>query len=162
MRFDGFIYDPCCGLGCILDAARAVGYKTAGADIRNRGAGERHPFAPRDFFAGGYPVPNIVCNPPYKYAERFVARAVERAQFKTAVLLRAQWANGGARSRWLESLPLRIVLALSPRPSMLPSAVVVAGERIGGGTTDYSWFVFERGYAGRPEFGWARRPERAA
>jgi hypothetical protein len=41
---------------------------------------------------------------------------------------------------------------------MPPGAVVVANEPVGGGTADYSWFVFERGYKGRPEFGWARRP----
>lgn len=157
VRFDGLIYDPCCGLGRILDAARAAGYETAGADIRDRGARERHPFALRNFFARGYSVPNIVCNPPYKFGDRFVALAVERARFKTAVLLRAQWANGGARSRWLEGLPLRYVLALSPRPSMPPGAVVAADEPVGGGTTDYSWFVFECGYVGRPEFGWARK-----
>jgi hypothetical protein len=45
---------------------------------------------------------------------------------------------------------------------MPPGAVVVSGGRVGGGTTDYSWFVFDRDYQGRPEFGWARRGERHA
>lgn len=161
VEFDGHIVDPCCGLGRILDAAKAAGYDTIGCDIRDRGASSRHAFWQSDFFAIKDTAPNIVCNPPYKYAERFVAHCVERAARKTAVLLRAQWANAGARSRWLETLPLRHVLALAPRPSMPPGAVILAGEKPGSGTTDYSWFVFERGYTGRPEFGWARRPERA-
>jgi len=158
--FEGAIVDPCCGLGRILDAARDAGYDTIGMDIHDRGAGDRHPFERRDFFTVDDCAPNIVCNPPYKYADRFVARCVDRAKRKTAVLLRAQWANGGARSRWLEKLPLRQVLMLAPRPSMPPGAVIIAGERIGGGREDYAWFVFERGYAGRPEFGWARRGEK--
>lgn len=162
VKFNDLIVDPCCGLGRILDAAKDAGYGTFGMDIRDRGAGDRHPFEQRDFFTIEDCVPNIVCNPPYKYAERFVAHCIAHVERKTAVLLRAQWANGGLRSRWLETLPLRHVLMLSPRPSMPPGAVVVAGERIGGGRDDYGWFVFERGYTGRPEFGWARRPERGA
>ncbi|MBN9568206.1 MAG: hypothetical protein J0H79_11445 [Alphaproteobacteria bacterium] len=162
VQFEGVIVDPCCGVGRVLDAAKDAGYDTIGMDLRDRGARDRHPFEPRDFFTVEDFAPNIVCNPPYKYAERFVAHCIAHVMRKTAVLLRAQWANGRARSRWLESLPLRHVLALSPRPSMLPGAAVVAGERAGSGTTDYSWFIFERDYAGRPEFGWARQPGRGA
>jgi hypothetical protein len=161
VKFDGPIVDPCCGLGRVLDAAKSAGYETVGNDIKDRGASARHRFFAADFFTDDYPFPNVVCNPPYKFSDRFVARAVERSLRKAAVLLRVQWANGGTRSRWLETLPLRSVLMISPRPSMPPGAVVVAGERIGGGRDDYAWFVFERGYAGRPEFGWARRPDRA-
>jgi hypothetical protein len=157
VEFEGAIVDPCCGLGRVLDAAKAAGYDTIGADLWDRGLGDRHFFAQRDFFSDNSSLSNVVCNPPYKFSDRFVSHAVERSRGKTAVLLRVQWANAGARSRWLEALPLRHVLMLSPRPSMPPGAVVVAGERVGGGREDYAWFVFERGYAGRPEFGWARR-----
>jgi len=105
IKFEGAIVDPCCGLGRILDAAKDAGYDTIGMDIHDRGAGDRHPFGQRDFFTVDDCAPNIVCNPPYKYADRFVARCVDRATRKAAVLLRAQWANGAARSRWLEGLP---------------------------------------------------------
>ena len=153
------IVDPCCGTGRILDAAARHGYRTIGFDIKDRGLGQRHNFSICSFFDNPGPWENIACNPPYKYDERFVAAAVGASMGMTAVLLRAQWANAGARSRWLESLPLRHVLALAPRPSMPPGAVVAAGEKEpSGGQQDYAWFVFERDYKGRPEFGWARRP----
>lgn len=155
--FQGLVVDPCCGFGRILDAAARAGLPTLGCDIADRGARSRHDFKLADFFGQKRRVPNIACNPPYKYDDRFVAEAVARSERLTAVLLRAQWANGGARSRWLESLPLRWVLALSPRPSMPPGTVLEAGISPGSGTTDYSWFVFERGYSGAPSFGWARR-----
>lgn len=161
VKFEGLVVDPCCGLGRVLDAASSAGLDTFGMDIVSRGADQNHRFRIADFLTdelkpGGYP--NMAFNPPYKYDEKFLGRAINRSQKLTAALLRAQWANAGARSRWLESLPLRYVLALAPRPSMPPGTVIEAGENPGGGRVDYSWFVFERGYTGKPEFGWARRP----
>jgi hypothetical protein len=156
-KFDGVIVDPCCGMGRILDAAWRAGYPTLGFDIRDRSASARHHFVQGDFFTSSEEYENIACNPPYKYDDEFVAAAVRRARRKAAILLRAQWANAGTRSRWLESLPLRRVLALTPRPSMPPGAVIKAGINPSGGLQDYAWFIFERGYGGRPEFGWCRR-----
>lgn len=162
IKFDGPVVDPCCGTGRILDAAARAGLATMGQDIKDRGASKRHSFVIADFFNGTSRMPDIACNPPYKYANNFVAAAVERSLGKTAVLLRCQWANAGARSRWLESLPLRWVLMLTPRPSMPPGAVIEAGINPSGGLQDYAWFVFERGFTGEPTFGWARRPQKVA
>lgn len=161
-KFEGPIVDPCCGLGRILDAAWRAGYPTVGYDIKDRGVRDRHPFAISDFFNSDALFPNVVCNPPYLHGDKFVRAALARS-VKTAVLLRAQWANAGARSRWLESLPLRRVLMLTPRPSMPPGAVIIGsgGKDPSGGLQDYAWFIFERGYSGEPGFGWARREPRA-
>ncbi len=162
--FEGMIVDPACGTGRILDAARAAGHHTTGFDIRDRSP--QHQFGIASVFDMGAMFENIVSNPPYLYADRFLEWCVQHSIRKTALLLRAQWANAGTRSRWLESLPLRRVLAITPRPSMPPGAVVLAqgdkGDRgINGGQQDYSWFIFERGFVGRPEFGWARRESAA-
>lgn len=160
VQFTGLIVDPCCGMGNTLDAAKAAGYDTHAMDIVMRGkVSERHLFQKQDFFADDRPLPNVISNPPYKYDEAFVQRAIDRSQRITAVLLSVRWANAGARSRWLESLPLRYVLAVSPRPSMPPGPVIEAGDKPGGGIQDYSWYIFFRGYTGKPEFGWARRPK---
>lgn len=163
IHFEGDIVDPCCGSGRILDAAAAAGYKVLGMDAHDRGAGLRHPFMQLNFFnevGSEGPWPNIVCNPPYKYGEEFVKQAYDRTLGRLAVLLNMQWANAGGRSgrsRWLESMPLEYVLALSPRPSMPPGSVIEAGVQAGGGKTDYAWFIMRRGHRGPPEFGWVHR-----
>lgn len=164
VKFEGTIVDPCCGRGNILDAAAEAGFDTFGFDIVDRGASKRHAFMLRNFFQDEHPVPlvDVICNPPYKYDDEFVARVVAMTQRRCAILLRAQWANGDRRSRWLETLPLRYVLPITPRPSMPPGTVIDAGEKPGNGETDFTWFVFERGYVGAPEFGWARRLPRPA
>jgi beta-xylosidase len=67
---------------------------------------------------------------------------------KVALLLPATWHLGDKRSRWLETTPLRRIWCLTPRPSMPPGAVILAGETPGGGTQDFAWYVWLRGYDG--------------
>jgi len=162
--FQGNIWDPACGSGRILDAARCAGHDTYGMDIRDRLRRPDHVFVQGDFLAAEELAPhNIVTNPPYLHADAFAAACLRRARRKVALLLRAQWANAGTRSRWLESLPLRRVLVITPRPSMPPGAVILAngGKDPSGGLQDYAWYIFERDYTGNPEFGWCRRPDKS-
>ncbi len=81
VQFEGTVVDPCCGLGRVLDAAARAGLPTKGMDIADRGAGARHRFRQADFFAGTGRLPNITCNPPYKYDEAFVNGPKEFRQF---------------------------------------------------------------------------------
>ena len=107
--------------------------------------------------ATGQRTENIVSNPPFGIAERFVRHAPLVARRKVAMLLPSKWVQGDRRSRWLEATPLKRVLFLTPRPSMPPGAVILAGIEPGNGTVDYAWFVWEQGYQGRPIVGWLRR-----
>jgi len=159
IAFDGPITDPACGIGRVLDSAKRNGYRCNGFDIKCRdNIDQRHVFAIADFFATKRRYKNIVSNPPYKYDDEFLRVAIARTDDTVALLLRTQWANGSARSAWLEKLPLAYKLDLTPRPSMPPGAVILAGDSPGGGQTDYAWYVFRHGYQGEPKYGWARRP----
>jgi hypothetical protein len=60
-------------------------------------------------------------------------------------------------AHWLKNLPLRCVWLLTPRPSMPPGAWIAAGNKPGGGTQDFCWLVFVRGYKGRREINWLHR-----
>ena len=59
--------------------------------------------------------------------------------------------------RWLEKTPLARVWLMTPRPSMLPGSRVLAGEKAGGGKSDYCWIVMQHGYKGPPELRWLQR-----
>lgn len=166
-EFSGCITDPCCGRGRILNSARACGYETAGSDVVERGdIALSHPFVLQNYAArlDGL-VKNVVSNPPFKDADDFVDLVRRVVRRKAAILLPAQWANAVKRSRRLSvsvdcEMPLARVLVLSPRPSMPPGAVVDAGEKVGGGTKDFAWFVFIRDHLGPPQFGWAWKDPR--
>jgi hypothetical protein len=153
-QFNGAIWDPACGMGRIVRAAEAAGYTAFGTDIVSRGQN----LGRLDFMTCG-PVDarNIVSNPPFRIAEKFVQKALAFATGKVAMLLPANWVQGDKRSRWLQNTRLRRVLFITPRPSMPPGLVIEAGLKPGNGTTDYAWFIWDGEHYGAPEIGWLRR-----
>jgi hypothetical protein len=153
-KFEGGVFDPACGIGTIPRAAQAAGLDADGADLIDRADGR---YVTADFIGATEPVDNIVANPPFKLARPFAQRALRLARGKVALLLPTKWLSGDARSRWLETTPLRRVWFLCPRPSMLPGHLIVAGEKAGGGTVDYMWLVWERGFEGKPHVASLRR-----
>lgn len=154
--FDEEVWDPSCGWGRIADAAEAAGYWCMRSDIEARCEG----VVVRDFFAYTGPTPyDIVSNPPFKHADRYVKHALKISTGRVALLLPTVWSSGNRRSRWLETTPLKREWKLAPRPSMPPGPVLEEGLKPGGGTKDFSWFIWERGYEGEPQFGWLRRDD---
>ncbi len=152
-EFIGKIYDPACGLGRILQAARRAAHYVVGSDIVCRCAEASQ----LDFMQTTMRCDNIISNPPFGISEKFIIHAMNLYDSKIAMLLPANWVQGDKRSRWLATTPLRRVWFLCPRPSMPPGAVIIAGGKVGNGTTDYGWFIWERGYTGRAEIGWLHR-----
>jgi hypothetical protein len=153
--FERMVFDPACGIGTIVHSARRAGLTGMGSDIIERVSDfPVADFLERDFMP---PVRNIVSNPPFGIALEFVRKALEVASGKVAMLLPANWVQGDKRARWLATTPLKRVWFLAPRPSMPPGAVLAAGMRPGNGTTDYAWFVWERGHVGAPTIGWLHR-----
>lgn len=154
--FQGNILDPACGIGRIVVSARKAGYPAIGSDITRR---EPDAFDVVDFLKLSRSIePNIVSNPPFGIAERFVAHALRLAERKVAMLLPANWVQGDKRSRWLETTPLVRVYFIAPRPSMPPGPAIMAGQKPGNGTIDYAWFVWDlEGPKRAPEIRWLRR-----
>jgi hypothetical protein len=155
-NFDGAICDPACGIGTIVISARAAGFASVGYDVVHRSAECSHV---RDFLSDDWAgvTSNFVSNPPFGPADKFVKLALERARGKVVMLLPATWHFGSKRAAWLKTTPLRRVLALTPRPSMPPGAVIVSGQKPGGGMKDFAWYIWERGYSGPWEGGWLQR-----
>ena len=102
---------------------------------------------------------NICCNPPFRRSREFVIRARAIAKRKVAMILPLSWISGDRRSRWLQTFPRR-VLIITPRPSMPPGPVILAGLKARGGRTNFAWYIWERNYIGEPTFGWLRRKRR--
>jgi hypothetical protein len=151
--FRGAIWDPACGLGRIVEQAEKAGLKSFGTDIVSRS--DRCDLSV-DFLQSHPQIAfsNIVSNPPFILAEKFVEKSLGlvRKNGKVAMLLPLVWMAGFSTKRsWLPASPLRRVYSISPRPSMPPGAVILAGERAGNGTKDFAWFVWEAGYSGKVE-----------
>ena len=154
--FRGGVWDPACGTGRIVQNARDAGLIAVGSDLITR-----NQFSTRSTnFLKAREMPeetsNIVSNPPFALAEEFTLHGLQILPpgGKLAFILPMVWLSGFSKKRdWLPSSPLRKYYAISPRPSMPPGAVIEAGEKAGNGTKDFAWFVWEKGYNGKPEVG---------
>jgi hypothetical protein len=147
--FAATILDPCAGFGNVVVAARAFGLEAVGTDLVKRA-----PFIAggRDFLSPKYKAPrgpvSIVSNPPFSRMREFVERSLEVSTGKVALLFPSH--RTGA-ARWLRDFPLTRILHVSPRPSLWHGKEYLrrtnAGEKLGNGTRDVAWFIFEPGEA---------------
>lgn len=148
--FMGGIWDPFCGFGRIINAARAKGYRAEGSDVVDRGFGAKFNF----WDMRGRTVPNIVSNPPFDEFQNIALRCLEIATDRVALVWLVRTLPA---ARWLRDTPLRQILYLTPRPSMPPGHTILAGEKPGGGKQDFCWLIWEYGYKGEPTVGWLHR-----
>lgn len=146
IKFEGAIYDPCCGTGNIVKVARSRGYPASGSDIIDRGFG----FPVRSFFDMEGPLDNAVCNPPFREAVRIVEHALRlvRPGGLVAIVGQSKFLWSQRRVELFDRCE-RIII-LSTRPSMPKGeALMEHGEAIrGGGSIDYAWCIWRAGVVG--------------
>jgi len=149
-KFSNPIWEPACGEGHISDELKRAGYEVYSSDLIDRGYGEDYfDFLQSDLDWAG----DIITNPPYKYAQAFVEKALKsiRDGNRVAMFLRLQFLEGKARGRFFKSYP--------------PKIVYVSRSRLGcplNGDFSYnrakavafSWFIWEKGYRGDPIIRW--------
>ena len=150
-KFTGPIWEPCCGQGHISEALKANGYEVRSSDLVDRGYGE----GGVDFlspsiveWAGA-----IVSNPPYKFAQEMVEKAlaiIPQGQ-KVAMFLKTLFLEGKSRKRLFETNPPIRVLVSSSR---LKCAMNGEFDAMGGSAVSYSWFIWEKGFKGDTVIKW--------
>jgi hypothetical protein len=152
------LHDPCCGWGTVVDTALARGLVATGADIADRANGR---FPVRDFRQDRAIYPNFVMNPPY---DRELAVAIILHGLKlvvpsgrVAVLVAAGFRYAQERYPFFARHCPELIIALSQRPSCPPGEELRKhGEEIrGGGSFDFDWIVWRRGYTGPCLHEWA-------
>jgi hypothetical protein len=136
VKFDGEILEPCCGTGEMAEVLRAGGYPVIASDLHSRGYGEVV-----DFFDRKDKVANVVTNPPFNIAEEVFEHAYKLARRKVCLLLRTAFLESRKRYELIyRTRRPSILLVFTERLSMYPKGQ----EQNGGGTTSYSWFVWDK------------------
>lgn len=157
VKFNGPIWDPCCGFGRMVKSARAANYVAHGTDIVIRS--ELHG-ASLDFFTWDGRAHNIVCNPPFDVFQKFAEHALRLPGIHKVAMI---WlVRTLPAARWLRQTPLARILLLTPRPSMPPGHTITAGEKPGGGKQDFCWLIWDKAHSGPASIGWLHRDEGAA
>lgn len=139
-KFYGPIWEPCCGDGAMSDVLLNNGYEVASSDIHDRGFGFIADFLTYDY--NNVSFNNIVTNPPFNLALPIIKHALNIVdEGKVCFLLRTAFLESQIRYKELFSVdPPNRVYVFSERLSMYP-----AGQKgVSGGTTSYSWFVWDR------------------
>jgi hypothetical protein len=152
--FKDSIWDPCCGMGRIPEAANRAGLIGLGTDMVHRGwHGQKTSI---DFLQSVAPLSeNIVCNPPFNIAGRFMRHAIDLPGVeKVAMIFPTARLNA---AHWIRDTPLARVWLMTPRPSMPPGRTITAGEKPGGGKMDFCWLVWTKGRIGPADLRWLRR-----
>jgi len=148
-KFEGMIWEPACGDGAISEVLKANGYHVESTDLVDRGYG-----VPRIDFLMEYKglCPNIITNPPYKYATEFARKALELATGKVAFLVRLQFLEGKTRRELFNEFPPSRVWVFSERLSMQRGRQ--ATEDDAGGMIAFIWIVWDKAYIGPTQLGW--------
>jgi hypothetical protein len=151
-QFDGPIWEPACGDGAISRVLEERGHKVISTDLCARGYGQ----ARVDFLMEHKSLaPNIITNPPFKYIEPFIWKALQLSTGKVAMLARLAFLEGKVRRTMFESTPLARVWVFSKRLSIARAGDPAYGAKGGqGGMVAFAWFVWEHNYTGKPTLGW--------
>ncbi|HZZ26156.1 MAG TPA: hypothetical protein VFE60_27985 [Roseiarcus sp.] len=144
------IYDPCCGVGTILQAAQRFQLQGLGSDIvdRQREVGLFKFAGLRDFLdqrtqAGCWP--SVVMNPPYRETQKFIEKALSetRAGGVVAALAPLSFLVSQERYDFFQRPEMERIIFLSKRPSMPDGDALLRGDvKRGGGMEVYCWLVF--------------------
>ena len=147
-KFHKDILEPACGEGHISKVLKKHGYKVTSYDIIDRGYGEVY-----DFFKINYWHGDIITNPPYKYAQKFVEHALEIIPEgnKVAFFLKILFLKGKARKKLFEKNPPKYVYVSSSR---LKCAKNGDFEKYSSSAVAYAWFIWEKGYKGNTIIKW--------
>lgn len=146
-KFNGITWEPACGKGNISSAIKGC----IASDIRTDSfiAGKKGV----DFLkADTAVVNNIVTNPPYSLAERFVIKALESTDKKVAMLLRLLFLEGKSRYQLFQTTPLKAVYVFSGRIACKPEDPNKAVRR----AMAFAWFVWEHRYVKKPCIEWIK------
>ncbi len=145
--FEGVVWEPACGDGAMAEVLTNSGLQVFASDLYVRGYGKHS----TDFLTYDQVFPNIITNPPYNLAEKFVLCALEKSEKKVALLLRLAFLESAGRQRNIfQKFPPSRVWVFSERVTFYPKGE----ERESGGTTAYAWFVWDHSYAGPTELKW--------
>ena len=124
----------------------AAGYNVISTDLEPRNYGAQLDFLEaRQLLA-----PNVVTNPPFKIALEFVEHALNLGAEKVALLCKLAFLEGSKRATWLENSPLKNVWVFKSRLTLYRDGIKMTNS----GMIAFAWFVWERGYTGKPVIGW--------
>jgi hypothetical protein len=152
--FDKDIWECASGEDHIAKVLRKYGHNVRCSDIIDRTGHtivEDFLTSPVEWFG------DIITNPPYKYAQEFVERALDKVKpcRKVAMYLKLTFLEGKKRQQLFKQRNLKTVYVMAARMGCAKNGQFADMEReYDAGAVAYAWFVWEKGYVGDPVIKW--------
>lgn len=155
--FIGTIWEPACGNGAISEVFRKKGYSVYSTDIMDHGYGVPNvDFLQNNSLFGLHHAihDNIITNPPTDKAIDFVKMAKMYSKHKVALLLKTTFLETVDRRILFKDkeFPFKKMYQFVRRLNFYNEDEDVKNKN--NGMVSYAWFIWERGYTGRPEIDW--------
>ena len=99
--------------------------------------------------------PVIVTNPPYRYAKEFVLHALELGAEMVCMFLKLTFLEGVNRQELFQKYPPRTVAVFTRRIQVARNGDPEMFKK--SSAACYAWFIWEKGYTGRPEIVWINK-----
>ena len=151
--FDPYVWECACGEGHLSEVLKKHGYIVKSTDLINRGYGE----GDIDFLSITEPHNgDIITNPPYKFAQQFVEKAMDLIPVgnKVAMFLKLTFLEGKNRRKMFEKYPPKYVYVASGRLLCAKNGEFDRMLQSGGSAAAYGWFIWEKGFSGEPTVRW--------
>lgn len=152
--FSPNIWECACGEGHLSKVFENAGYIVRSTDLYDRGYG----VSGIDFLSDNNISwhGDIITNPPYKYGQEFVEKALEviRDGNKVAMFLKLQFLEGKKRKQLFLKNPPKILYVSSSRLLCAKNGEFDKMIKGGGSAVAYGWYIWEKGYKGKTEIQW--------
>lgn len=151
-QFSGNIWEPACGEGHLSKEIEKYA-KVLSTDLIDRGYGEGNiDFLEQDSTKHMW-LGDIITNPPYKYAQDFVEKAMDLIcpGFKVAMFLKLTFLEGKKRREMFNKYPPKMIYVYSSRRKCAMNGNF---DAYGSSASCYAWFVWEKGFTGDPTIKW--------
>ena len=139
-----------CGAGHLSRLMELYGHTVISSDLIDRGYGMVGVDFLEPHWSDNLPYDAVIMNPPYKHALAFVLKSLEIAPVVCA-FFRITFLESKNRKKFFKEHPPRYVAVFSERMMTSKNAEFNEDES---SAVCYAWFIWERGYKGKPEIIW--------
>lgn len=149
-KFNENIWECACGEGHLSERLKEKGFDVYSTDLVDRGyQDEIVDFLKTDCVFKG----DIITNPPYRYAQEFIEKALENVDQggKVAMFLKLTFLESKKRKELFEKYPFKTLYVSSSRISCAKNGDF---ETLNNGAVAYGWYVWEKGFNGTPCIKW--------
>ena len=147
------VWECACGEGHLAKRLSNYGYNVTATDLIDRGFGTGGVnFLETNTIFNG----DIVTNPPYKYAVKFIEHALDIIPTgnKVFMFLKLQFLEGKSRKELFKKYPPKCIYVSSSRILCAKNGDFEGMKKSGGSAVAYAWYEWEKGYTGDTIIKW--------